>query len=94
MITWEWIKNRKPVNISIKSRMEGNVMVVYGKTLEISYLNKVGSRILQLSDGNNTIEDICNKLLQIYAVEKNELQADIVDLIRELQWKRLVRLEE
>ena len=69
-------------------------MVVYGKTLEISYLNKVGSRILQLSDGNNTIEDICNKLLQIYAVEKNELQADIVDLIRELQWKRLVRLEE
>lgn len=94
MIVWDWIKNRRPVDISIKKRRDGNIMIIYGKQLEISYLNKTGSYILELSNGRNTVAEIANKLLEVYDVDALELQSDITDLIRELQWKRLIRLEE
>ena len=50
-LIWDWVKNKRPVDISLKKRIEGDVVVIYGKTLEICYLNKVGSQILQYSDG-------------------------------------------
>lgn len=93
MITWDWIKDKKPRNISLKHRMEENIMIVYGKTLEISYLNKTGAHILNLSDGENTMSDIANVLLTTYEVDEKELKKDIITLVRELQWKRIIRLE-
>ena len=94
MITWDWIKRKKPVDISMKKRLEEDIMVIYGKGMEICYLNKVGGEIISLSNGKNTIADIFNMLLQTYDVSENELKEDILLLIRELQWKRFVRLEE
>lgn len=94
MIIWDWIKDKKPQNISLKSRMEEDIMVVYGKPLEMSYLNKIGARILNLSDGSNSVEDIANILLKIYDVDEKNLQDDIIVLMRELQWKRIIKLEE
>lgn len=93
MIVWEWIKHKKPVNISLKQRMEGNVVVICSRTLEICYLNKIGGQILEFSDGLNTLDGIAKRLLKIYDVDEQELRSDIVDLIRELQWKRLIKLE-
>ncbi len=93
MIVWQWIKNKKPVNISVKQRREGNVIVVCGRTLEICYLNKIGGQILEWSDGFNTLNDVEKQLLKIYDVDEQELRRDIVDLIRDLQWKRLIKLE-
>lgn len=93
MIVWEWIKHKKPLNISLKQRMEGNVAVVCSRILEICYLNKIGWQILESSNGVNTLDDIRNRLLKIYEVDEQELRSDIVDLIRELQWMRLIKLE-
>ena len=93
MIVWEWIKHKKTLNISLKQRMEGNVAVVCSRILEICYLNKIGGQILEFSNGVNTLDDIRNRLRKIYEVDEQELRSDIVDLIRELQWKRLIKLE-
>ncbi len=93
MIVWDWLCEKKPVDISLKKRLEGDVAVVYGKELEICYLNKIGWQILDKSDGNNTLNDIAKYLLMIYEVDEDELKCDIVELIRDLQWKRLIRLE-
>ena len=93
MIVWGWLCEKKPVDISLKKRLEGDVAVVYGKELEICYLNKIGWQILDKSDGNNTLNDIAKYLLMIYEVDEDELKCDIVELIRDLQWKRLIRLE-
>ncbi len=92
-LIWDWVKNKRPVDISLKKRIEGDVVVIYGKTLEICYLNKVGSQILQYSDGEKTLSEIADRLLNIYDVDENILQNDIVELIRDMQWKRLVKLE-
>lgn len=94
MITWNWIKNKKPCDISIKKRMESDTLIVYGKTLEISYLNKTGARILDLSNGIRTLDDISRKLLEIYDVEEEELNFDIITIVRDLQWKRILKLED
>lgn len=93
MIVWDWLCEKKPVDISLKKRLEGDVAVVYGKELEICFLNKIGWQILDKSDGNNTLNDIAKYLLMIYEVDEDELKCDIVELIRDLQWKRLIRLE-
>lgn len=94
MITWEWLKHKKLVDISLKKRWEKDIMVLYGKELDICYLNKIGGEIISLSNCKNTVSDIADMLLQTYDVDENELREDIIWLIRELQWKRLVRLEE
>ncbi len=92
-LIWDWVKNKRPVDISLKKRMEGDVAVIYGKTLEICYLNKVASQILQYSDGKKTLSEMADQLLRIYDVDEDILQNDIVELIRDMQWKRLVKLE-
>lgn len=94
MITWEWLKHKKLVDISLKKRWEKDIMVLYGKELDICYLNKIGGEIISLSNCKNTASDIADMLLQTYDVDENELREDILCLIRELKWKRLVRLEE
>lgn len=94
MIVWAWLKNKKPIDLSLKKRQEGSVTLAYGKQLDICYLNKVAGEVLALSNGTNTIGDIVERLLESYAVDREELKSDIVDLIRDLQWKRLIRLED
>lgn len=94
MIVWEWIKNKKLKDISLKKRREGNILIIYGETLEISYLNKIAAQIMELSNGSNTMSDIVDVLLKKYDVEENELKIDIITLVRELQWKRIIKLEE
>lgn len=93
MIIWEWIKGKIPVNCYIKKRIEDDVMIIYGKELEICYLNKIGARFIELCDGNNTFDDIVNRLMEVYDVDGNTLKCDIIELSRDLQWKRLIKLE-
>ncbi len=93
MIIWDWIKDKVPVSLAIKKRAEDDVTVVYGKELEICYLNKIGGRFIDLCDGHNTFDDIVNHLMKIYDVDENVLKCDIVELSRDLQWKRLIKLE-
>ncbi len=94
MIIWDWLKNKKLIDISLKRRKEDNVVVVYGKNLEICYLNKVGGEILMYATSGITIEEISKKLLSKYEVYEKDLQNDMIEIIREMQWKRIVRLEE
>lgn len=91
---WSWIKNKRPVDISLKKRTEGSVTIIYGKQLDMCYLNKIAGRFVELSDGNHTVGNIVTKMLLLYDVNEQELQNDIIELIRELQWKRLIKLED
>ena len=93
MIIWDWIKEKKIKDISLKKRKEGNVVVVYGKNLEICYLNKVGGEILYLSADNITINEISIKLMSKYDVDEKVLHDDLIEILRDLQWKRIIKLE-
>ena len=47
-----------------------------------------------LIDGKISIKDIYEKINNEYDVTSEELQNDIIDFIRDLQWKRLISLKE
>jgi len=91
---WDWIKNKKPVDISLKKRMEDQVLVIYGSTLEICYMNEIAEIVVEMSNGKYSIQDIVEKILLVYDIDEEELKNDILDLVRELQWKRLIRLRD
>lgn len=94
MIVWDWLKKKRVIDISLKKRTEGDVTVIYGNNLEMCYLNKVGGDFLALSSDNVTIEEISNIFLRKYDVSADTLQNDLIEIIRDLQWKRIIRLED
>ena len=48
---------------------------------------------LELADGNSTVGDIKRKFLARYDVDERELENDFVEMIRDLQWKKILTLE-
>lgn len=91
---WQWMKDKKPLPAYLKRREEGNVTIAYGKSLEICYLNRTGGEILSLCDGKRSLGDIERVMLSKFSVEPEVLQNDLVEIVRDLQWKRLLILEE
>lgn len=61
---------------------EAVLMSPLGDGLHI--FNEVGTRIWELVDGNNTIEDIVNQIYQEYEVEKNVAYEDTLMFLDEL----------
>lgn len=47
-----------------------------------------------LCDGKRTINDICNHMLSEYQVSPEIIQNDIVKIIRDLQWNKLIKLSK
>jgi hypothetical protein len=62
--------------------------------LQILYLNDVANKFLSLSDGQSTIQTIYESLLNIYDIDYNTLCNDILILIRDLQWNKIIGLKE
>ncbi len=91
---WQWLKEKKPCATYLKRREEGRVTVVCGKTLEICYLNRSAGFLLSLCDGKRTLGDIEREMLSAFSVDPAMLQKDLVDIVRDLQWKRLLVVEE
>lgn len=90
---YQWLKDKYPVKTIIKERKNKDILVVCGSTLEIYYLNKVASVVLESMNGKNTVDDIKQLLLRRFDVEERTLEHDLIDVIRDLQWKRLAKLE-
>lgn len=57
------------------------------------YLNSTAAFFIELADNKLTVDEIKNKFLERYDVEEKELETDFVDMIRDLQWKKILTLE-
>lgn len=90
---YEWMKNKRPHGIFLKKRFNEDMLIVESNDLNIYYLNKTAAFFVNLSDGNHSIEDIKKMMLEKYDVSGQELEYDLVETVRELQWKNLVILE-
>lgn len=90
---YRWLKDKCPIKTIMKERKNGDILIVCGSTLEMYYLNKVAAIVLEEMDGKHTIDDIKHILLERFDVEDKMLEQDLIDVIRDLQWKRLAQLE-
>lgn len=77
---------------AVKTREEGDILIVVGNDKRLLFFNEVAKDFLQRCDGRR-LKEIINELGEIYDVEKNQLIDDLIDTIQDLQYKRILRME-
>ena len=87
------MKNFIPVRNALKTREDGNFLIASNRNNEIYYFNGVAKEIWNNLDGMTSIEGLCGKILSEYRVESSILERDIVNLIRDMQWKKLILMK-
>lgn len=85
------MKNWKPLPNWRKKREDGEFLLLSDCNLTIHYLNSTARDIVELI-GNRTIQEICESMMEIYEVEENVIRRDVINTIRDLQWKHLIRI--
>ena len=90
---FNWLKEKIPCCTFVKKRMNDDVLIICAENLAIYYLNATAAYFIELSDGKATVGEIKNKFLARYAVDEHELENDLVEMIRDLQWKQILILE-
>ena len=88
-----WLENKIPHVTFVKRRMNDDVLIICTENLSIYYLNSTAAFFIELADGKSTVGDIKNKFLARYDVDERELENDFVEMIRDLQWKKILTLE-
>ena len=91
---YEFVSSLIPVKTILKERSDGDFQVLSNRTFEVHYLNCVAKDFFGLVDGKRTVQEIVASLLQEYNVVKDVLEQDILCLVRELQWKKILSLKE
>lgn len=88
---YEEVKNLCPVPDVVKSRKDGMYLILVNNKFEFLFLNETASEIYELFNGKRTISDVIEEIFQIYEVSKTDLISDICHLVRDLQWKGMIK---
>ncbi|MBQ6759633.1 MAG: PqqD family protein [Selenomonadaceae bacterium] len=90
---FSWLEGKVPRVTFVKRRMNDDVLIICAENLSIYNLNSTAAFFIELADGKATVGDIKKKFLARYAVDERELEKDFVEMIRDLQWKKILTLE-
>ena len=77
-----------------KKREDGDFLLISSPRLEMLFLNEVAKDFYSKVDGNKSLKEIINQLLEEYEVDKDILINDIVNIVRDFQWKGILELKE
>lgn len=77
----------------LKSREEGTTLIVVNLHMETFFLNEVAKDFIQLCDGKRRLIEIIENLSEIYEVEKDILTDDLMEIIKDFQYKRILHME-
>ena len=93
-IVYEQMKSLIPYKTCRKERENGAFQIVANENGEIVYLNETSKEFYSLCNGAHTIEELYLVLLDIYDVGEEELQHDLVSLVRDMQWNQILTMKE
>ena len=88
-----WLENKIPRLSFVKKRMNGDILIICSYNLTIYYLNATAAFFIELADGKSSVGEIKQNFLSRYDVNERELENDFVEMIRDLQWKKILTLE-
>ena len=91
---YELMKSYIPVKSALKTRPEGDMLIVANNNSEIYYLNGIAGEIWDMIDGIKSIDDLSRQILSEYDASTETVEHDMIEFIRDMQWKRLIRLKE
>jgi len=86
------IKNHFIILNIRKLRKDKDFVLVMNNDLEVFIFNDTAKEILNLINGERTILQLKEKLMAIYDVEEAMLIDDLIEITRDLQWKKLIYL--
>ncbi len=92
-MVFEWLKNKIPHCNFVKARDNDDMLIICAESLSLYYFNSTAKFFIGCVDGKNTVADIKNKFLDKYEVAEHEVENDISEIIRDLQWKKILTLE-
>ena len=90
---FQWLENKIPCVSFVKKKLNDDVLIICADSLTIYYLNSTAAFFIELADGKSTVGEIKNKFLNRYDVDERELESDFVEMIRDLQCKKILTLE-
>ena len=86
--------NHIPIRKELKFRVEGNVGIVCNtQDFHINYLNETALAIFQLIDGKRNIGKIAQSFLESVDVDRDVFERDLIEILRNFQWQKLVILK-
>ena len=91
-MVYNWIKDKIPTLSIVKQRDNGDILIVCNNDLEILYFNQTSKDIISMINGTRTIDEIKRIMLSRYDVGEELLELDLIDVIRDMQWKKIVYL--
>ena len=77
-----------------KSRLDGDFLIVMSNRLETIYLKDTAKEMLINTLNNITVDELFQKFNQEYDIEEIILKSDIIDFIKDMQWKNIISLEK
>ena len=94
LVSYDMMKSFIPLQYYLKKRDDGEFAIVSNERQEIFYLNDTARTFYEMCDGKNSINSIISKMLMEYSVERNVLIADMIELIRNMQWQDIIIMRE
>jgi hypothetical protein len=89
---YHYFKNLIPEQCAWKTRHNSNFLLLTNHKFQFFVLNPVMKDIFMNANGERTVEQIVQVLQSKYDVSLSVLKKDIVHALRDLQWKRLIKL--
>lgn len=81
--------------ISIKHRFDNDTdfLIVKNSDLEIFYFSSTAKEMLEMIlEGNCSINTIFCGMKKKYEIPESDLKRDIIEFMRDLQWKKIISL--
>jgi hypothetical protein len=83
-----------PIRKELKLRMEGNIGIVCNNhDFRVHYLNETALMIFNLIDGKRSVAEIARCFLETVDVEREVFESDLIEVLRNFQWKKLIVLK-
>jgi hypothetical protein len=94
MTVFSYLADHIPVRKELKLRVENNIGIVCNvHDFRVGYLNETALIVFQLIDGQRTVADIIQCFLEKVDVDRNIFEKDLVELLRNFQWQKLITLK-
>ncbi|MDR2394659.1 MAG: PqqD family protein [Treponema sp.] len=94
MTAFSYLADHILIRKELKLRIEGNIGIVCNtRDFRVHYLNETATMIFCLIDGKRSVAEIAQCFLETVDVDRDVFERDLVEMIRDFQWKKLIALK-
>ncbi len=83
-----------PHQVFFKKRPDGDFWVVANKDSKIFYLNKIAIAVYEKIDGEKSIDELKNELLEEFEITEKKLEGELLSLLRNMQRQGIIGLSK